>query len=42
VEIIKLKPSKKDTIDEIVREETKSVIDRLSKISAFKIVLSID
>jgi len=42
VEIIKLKPSKKDSIDEIVREETKSVIDRLSKISAFKIVLSIE
>jgi hypothetical protein len=42
VEIIKLKPSKKDSIDEIIREETKLVIDRLSKTSAFKIVLSIE
>ncbi len=42
VEIIKLKPSKKDSIDEIVREETRLVIDRLSKINAFKIVLSIE
>lgn len=42
VEIIKLKPSKKDSIDEIIREETKSVIDRLSKINVFKIVLSIE
>ncbi len=42
VEIIKLKPSKKDTIDEIIKEETKAIIDKLSNISAFKIVLSIE
>jgi hypothetical protein len=42
VEIIKLKPSKKDTIDEIIKEETKSIIDKLSHVSAFKIVLSIE
>lgn len=42
VEIIKLKPSKKDTIDEIVKEETRVIIDKLSNISAFKIVLSIE
>lgn len=42
VEIIKLKPSKKDTIDEIIKEETRIIIDKLSNISAFKIVLSIE
>ncbi|NDK08855.1 hypothetical protein EOM39_06470, partial [Candidatus Gracilibacteria bacterium] len=42
VEILKLKPSKKDTIDEIIKEETKLIIDKLSNISAFKIVLSIE
>ena len=42
VEIIKLKPSKKDTVDEIIKEETKAIIDKLTNISAFKIVLSIE
>jgi len=42
VELIKLKPSKKDTIDEIIKEETKTIIDKLSNISAFKIVLFIE
>ncbi len=41
VEIIKFKPSKKDTVDEIIKEETKLIIDKLSNINAFKIVLSI-
>lgn len=42
VEIIKLKPSKKDSIDEIIKEETKIIIEKINKISAFKIVLSIE
>ncbi|MDD3303247.1 MAG: 23S rRNA (pseudouridine(1915)-N(3))-methyltransferase RlmH [Candidatus Gracilibacteria bacterium] len=41
VEILKLKPSKKDNIDEVIKEETKTIIEKLSKINAFKIVLSI-
>jgi len=41
VEIIKQKPGKKDNIDEVIKEETKAIIEKLSKISAFKIVLSI-
>lgn len=41
VEIIKLKPSKKDTVLEIIKEDTNTIINKLSKLSAFKIVLSI-
>lgn len=42
VEIIKLKPSKKDSIDEIIREETNAIKTYLNKENAYKIVLSIN
>lgn len=42
IEIIKLKPSKKDSIDEIIRQDTESIIKKLLTINSFKIVLSIE
>lgn len=42
IEIIKLKPSKKDSLDEIKREETILIKNYLEKENWFKIILSID
>nr|MDD3720373.1 23S rRNA (pseudouridine(1915)-N(3))-methyltransferase RlmH [Candidatus Gracilibacteria bacterium] len=42
VEIIKLKPSRKDSTEEIIREETGFVKNYLEKDNSYKIVLSIN
>ncbi len=41
VEIVKLKPSKKDSVDEIIREETTIIKNYIEKDHSYKIVLSI-
>jgi len=41
IEIIKLKPSKKDNIEEIKREETKKLIEILEHENGYKILLDI-
>jgi len=42
VEIVKLKPSKKDSVDEVIREETQIIKNYLEKDNSYKIVLSIN
>lgn len=42
VEIVKLKPSKKDTVDEIIRDETNIIKSYLDKENAYKVILSIN
>jgi 23S rRNA (pseudouridine1915-N3)-methyltransferase len=41
-EIIQLKPSKKDSIEEAKKEDTKHIIQKLEKISGYKILLDIE
>ena len=42
VQIIKLKPAKKSNQEEIKKQETLSIIEKLDKISSFKILLSLE
>jgi 23S rRNA (pseudouridine1915-N3)-methyltransferase len=41
-EIVQLKPSKKDTIEEAKKEDTRHIIQKLEKISGYKILLDIE
>ena len=42
VQIIKLKPAKKSNQEEIKKQETLSIIEKLDKINSFKILLSLE